>query len=995
MKKWLLTLGVVLIVAPVALMKAAPQQSAPATGKKVLTLAEYGEWKRITSTVMSDDGKWVSYTYSPNDGDDTLVVKEFDGAGNYTVNTGSAAGGGRGGRGGGGGGAQFSPDSKFVAYFVNPPANAGRRGGGQGRAGAGAPAGGGPTLAAAVRRLQILNLATGNKYDLPGASGFQFSKDAQWMAVKMNGTPGDTSHRGTDLLLRKLSTGVNQNIGNVYQYAFDDAGKYLAYSVDAAGKLGNGVYVTDLSTGQIHTLDSDADEYDALTWKDDSTSLLVLRGDKPSGKELKENTLLVWTNLTAPKLEWELSKDPSAPKGFVLSEFTAPRWSKDGSKVFVGIKEQADAEPTAPSGRGGAGNGGAPASGAGGAAASAGEPKANLDIWHWKDTELQSVQMLRVAQARRSTYAGVYHLGTHRFVQLADEKIPNVTPTADDLWAIGADSSAYDYDFSEGEPSRADYYAINTTTGARSLLAKRVLRSMGTSPDSQWFLFMENQHVTALNLKSGKKVVVDAATKSFINVDDDHAAEKPIYGLAGWSKDGNAVLLYDKYDLWAVPIDGSKGRMLTAGAGAKDSVVLRLAGALNQDDPDLAYASADATPAFGDETPEQDPYQGGGRFGGAGNTGIDLTKPLALTAYGEWTKKSGYWQIPAGGGQPTQLIWADKNIGGAQKSKSGDRVLITEQTFQEFPDVWVTNAAFASPKKLTDANPQIKDYAWGSKTLVDYTNSKGKKLQATLTLPAGYQPGKKYPMLVYIYEIMSNTHHAFSMPVYDDRPHMSTYASDGYLVLQPDIVYEIGKPGSSALDCVTAAVKKVIDLGYADPAHIGLQGHSWGGYESSFIVTQTNMFAAVVTGAPLTNLTSMYNILYKQSGMWNGGILETSQGRMGANVTPWNAPQLYESQSAVFNVAKIQTPFMIMQGTADGAVDWNQGLEYYTAARKMGKNVIFLSYPGEPHHLAIEANQKDFQIRMKQYFDHYLKGGPEMEWMKNGLPQIKKGSPIK
>jgi dipeptidyl aminopeptidase/acylaminoacyl peptidase len=307
----------------------------------------------------------------------------------------------------------------------------------------------------------------------------------------------------------------------------------------------------------------------------------------------------------------------------------------------------------------------------------------------------------------------------------------------------------------------------------------------------------------------------------------------------------------------------------------------------------------------------------------------------------------------------------------------------------------VSDASFASPRKITDANPQIADYAWGKRVLVDFANSKGRKLQATLTLPANYQPGKKYPMLVYIYEILSNTHHTFSMPVYDDRPHMSAYASDGYLVLEPDIVYDIGKPGSSALDCVTAAVKKVLDLGYADPQHIGLQGHSWGGYESSFILTQTNIFAAVVTGAPLTNLISMYDELYKQTGTWNGGILETSQGRMGANVTPWNAKELYESQSAIFNVTKIQTPFMILQGTADGAVDWDQGLEFYTAARKNGKNVIFLSYPDEPHHLAKTPNQKDFQIRMKQYFDHYLKGAPEPEWMKNGLPQVRKGEAIR
>ncbi len=958
MKKALLAVCVLALFAP----------SLIAQNKKVLTLADYGQWKRITSTVMSDDGKWVSYTYSPNDGDDTLVVKPFDGATSYTITSGAAAGG-RGGRGGGGGGGvQFAPDSRFVAYFVNPPSASAR---GRGAAGAQGRAGAAGAAGTQVRRLEILDLTNGSKYELPNVSGFQFSKDSQWLAAKMNGTAG-AAQRGTDLLLRKLATGVNQNIGNVYQYEFDSTGKTLVYTVDAAGQLGNGVYVNNLATGEMRALDNAAKEYDALSVRDDSKAILVLRGEKPAGKELKENTLVIWTDPANAKIEWDLSKDSSAPNGFVVSEFSAPRWSKDGSKVFFGIKEQDLATPTPP-----APNAAGAAAPAGSAASSPPAEKANLDIWHWKDTDLQSEQMLRIAQTRRSTYAAVFHVASKKFVRLADDAIPTVTPTTDDQWAIGADGDPYERDFSEGQPSRSDYYAINTSTGARTLIAKRLLRSYGTSPDSQWFLYLDAGHVTAHNIVTGKKVVVDALTKSFINTDDDHAAEKSIFGLAGWAKDGKSVLLYDKYDLWSLPLDGTKGRMLTGGAGAKDSVVLRLAGALNQSDPDL------------------DLFQGGGRFGGAGNTGVDVSKPLTLTAYGDWTKKSGYWQIPAGGGTPAQLIWADANIGGAQKSKAGDRVLFTQQTFTTPPDVWVANPAFSSAKKLTDSNPHISEYAWGSKTLVDYANSKGKKLQATLTLPAGYQPGKKYPMLVYIYEIMSNTHHQFSMPVYDDRPHMSTYASDGYLVLQPDIVYEIGKPGSSALDCVTAAVKKVVELGYADPAKIGLQGHSWGGYESSYMVTQTNMFAAVVTGAPLTNLTSMYNLLYKQNGAWNGGILETSQGRMGANVTPWNSGELYASQSAVFNVAKISTPFMIMQGTADGAVDWNQGLEFYTAARKAGKQVIFLSYPGEPHHLAILANQKDFQVRMKQYFDHYLKGGPEMEWMKNGLPQTKKGEAIK
>jgi dipeptidyl aminopeptidase/acylaminoacyl peptidase len=243
-------------------------------------------------------------------------------------------------------------------------------------------------------------------------------------------------------------------------------------------------------------------------------------------------------------------------------------------------------------------------------------------------------------------------------------------------------------------------------------------------------------------------------------------------------------------------------------------------------------------------------------------------------------------------------------------------------------------------------------------------------------------------MVVYFYELMSDRHHEFSMPVYDDRPHMSTYASDGYLVLMPDVVYVEGKPGSSALDCVGSAVKKVIELGYADPARIGLQGHSWGGYQSSFIVTQTDMFAAVVTGAPPTNLVSFYNTLYKSTGTVQHGIMERGQVRMGA--TPWSAHELYESQSPVHQAEKITKPFLILHGTEDGAVDWMQGLEFYNTARRLGKNVILLSYPGEPHHLAKKENQKDFQIRMKQYFDHYLKGAPAPRWMTEGVPHLKK-----
>jgi len=369
-----------------------------------------------------------------------------------------------------------------------------------------------------------------------------------------------------------------------------------------------------------------------------------------------------------------------------------------------------------------------------------------------------------------------------------------------------------------------------------------------------------------------------------------------------------------------------------------------------------------------------------------------MDEELFLSAYGERTKRSGYWRYDPTGAEPRfeDFLWEDEMVGGLRKAKDADRYLLTRQTIVEFPDYWVVDGATGDSRRVTDANPQQAEYAWTpGRVLIDYEDSRGHELQATLTLPAGYEEGRRYPMVVYFYEKMSQRHHEYSQPVYDDRPHMSAYASNGYLVLMPDIIYDDGRPGTSALDDVTAAVQEVIDLGYADADRVGLQGHSWGGYESSFIVTQTDMFAAVVTGAPLTNLVSMHNILYKSSGGPNAPLIQFGQDRMAAS--PWDDLEAYVRESPVHNAKGITTPFLILHGTEDGAVDWNQGLEFYITAKRLGKEVVLLSYPDEPHHLAKEENQKDFQIRMKQYFDHYLKGADAPVWLSEGVSFLDKG----
>ena len=318
---------------------------------------------------------------------------------------------------------------------------------------------------------------------------------------------------------------------------------------------------------------------------------------------------------------------------------------------------------------------------------------------------------------------------------------------------------------------------------------------------------------------------------------------------------------------------------------------------------------------------------------------------MLLSAFGVRSKQSGFFTLDPAAERPRPLRMDDCRYGRPVKAEDADTVVLTRQTFVDFPDYHVTTPDFAALEQVTDANPQQAEYAWGRRVLIDYESQRGDELQATLTLPADYVEGERYPMLVYFYEKMSDRHHSYSAPRFDDRPQMSTYASDGYLVLMPDVVYVEGRPGDSALDCVTSAVHEVIDLGYADPQRVALQGHSWGGYQSSFILTQTDLFCAVVTGAPVTNLISFYNELYKSTGTVQHGIVERGQVRMGT--TPWDDMELYRSQSPVHNVRNIHTPFVILHGTDDGAVDWHQGLEFFNAARRHGKEAILLSYPGE------------------------------------------------
>lgn len=873
--------------------------------KKLLTLDDYAQWNRISNAAISPDGAWMTYSYAPNEGDSKLHVRNIDGDTLRTIINGKQI--------------AFSTDSKWVAYLVDPPKKSADK----------LKAGKKPVQS----DLQLLNLESNEVMDIKASKSFSFSKASNYIAIHKYASDSKAKHKGSDLILKDLNGDKSLNLGNVSNYAFNKAGTLLAYLVDADEDRGNGLYIIDLNDFRSMPMHTGAFTYSQMTWNKAGDKIAALFGNKEDGYMQRENTLYWAVDLKAAmstvinESTYSTINDSKFPENMVISEYSRLTWNEKSDQLYFGIKAQQEEVKKEDM------------------------LKANVDVWHWKDEQVQSRQIVSAGRDRRSTYTSVLNLNDKAFFQLENSDMPNVNFSETSNWAVGSNTTKYRNDVTI-PGGYADLYSINTKTGRKQLIAERNYFNLGISPNGQWAVFSTEAELMGYNFANGKTTNLTAKAEiSFLNKEFDKPTEKPIYGIGGWSKDGKWVFVNNKFDVWAISLDTDKVMNVTQGIGNEESIRFRL---MQLDREAKAF---------------------------------DITKPLMFSAYGEWTKKSGVYQVKLGK-KPKMLRFEDNMIGGITKAKEADKVMFTQQTFVDFPDYWVADLSFKRAKKVTNANPQQSEYKWGRRVLVDYTDKRGHKLQATLALPADYVEGKKYPMVIYFYERMSQRHHQYSMPTYDDRPHMSTYASNGYLVLMPDIVFDVGLPGSSALDDVTSATQAVIDLGYADPERIGLQGHSWGGYESSFIVTQTDMFACVVTGAPLTNLISMYNVAYKRTGNLNGPILEWSQGRMG--VSPSDNMELYRSQSPIHHAQNINTPFMILHGTADGAVDWVQGLEYYSTARRLGKEVILLSYPDEPHHLRKEANQKDFQVRMKQYFDHYLKDAPAPLWMKEGVKHLDK-----
>jgi len=374
---------------------------------------------------------------------------------------------------------------------------------------------------------------------------------------------------------------------------------------------------------------------------------------------------------------------------------------------------------------------------------------------------------------------------------------------------------------------------------------------------------------------------------------------------------------------------------------------------------------------------------------------VDLSAPVTLSAYGEWTKKSGFYQLS--NSQLRTLVYDDASFSTPSKARDAAPMIFTRQTFAEFPDVRLTTSDLASATKISNANPQHSEYRWGRRILFDYKTRRGVKLQGVLALPDDYQAGQKLPMLVTFYEKNSQGMHRYPTPSFitgmGGIP--AEAISRGYATMLPDVHFHTGSSHSDMLDAVEAATRKVISMGYVDPKRIGVHGHSYGGEGAAFIGTQSKLFAAVGMGAGVTDLFSDFSQSWGWSYQVSGGsgangnnYYMLGQGRWG--FSPWDNPQRYHSESALTHANKVQVPFLIMHGTADPTVSFTEGMNFYNALRFNGKNAVMLAYPGEGHGLRGLANRKDLTIRYFQFFDHHLRGTAAPKWMTDGVPYIAK-----
>ncbi len=585
----------------------------------------------------------------------------------------------------------------------------------------------------------------------------------------------------------------------------------------------------------------------------------------------------------------------------------------------------------------------------------------DVDVWTYKDQRIQPEQKARAKQLENEAFISYFNINESQIVNLQDPSLEGIVFDVDkqQKWLLAYSNEPYRLKRSWSYPWLRDWLVVNSENGKTFEALEALAQRPYLGPNGKYALYynVNDQNWWSLDLENQEKIKLSHDVEvNFFDEENDTPSEPRPYGFGGFTKSGKA-LVYDEFDVWKLDLKGEvKPEKLTN--GRTSSTIYRT---LRLDPQDRSLVSY-----YQDE--------------------------LLITSFGKFNKKDGLYSLSNEGNLQAIINEAPHALIGIEKAEEAEKLVFRKQDFKNYPDVYVLNTN-NNYSQITDANPQQKDFLWGSVELVSWTAYDGTELQGLLYKPENFDESKKYPMITYFYEKRSDNLHRYISP----QPsasivNMSYLVSNGYLVFVPDIVYQEGEPGGSAENCILSGVEAMEKLPYVDSEKLAIQGQSWGGYQVAHLITKTDKFAAAGSGAPVSNMTSAYGGIRWASGLSRQFQYERTQSRIGGNL--WENTDLYLKNSPLFGVPDITTPVLIMHNDADGAVPYYQGIEFFMGLRRLQKPAWLLVYNNEAHNLRKMKNKQDLSIRMMQFFDHYLKDEPQPVWMKEGLPRVKKGKDL-
>ncbi|MBN1633773.1 MAG: S9 family peptidase [Ignavibacteria bacterium] len=905
------------------------------SGKTVLDHSVYETWKRLEKQKISDNGNYISFEINPQKGDGMLFIFNEKLNKKDSVSRGYDL--------------IFSPNEDFALFKIKPSLDS-------------------------LRRAKLLKKKPEEMpRDIFGIKIFKsldkkFALDSviQIVNFKNYAVPEENNSiivftteptkedkdeakkDGNEKIITTSNLTVFNPVTNtvlfeekdVNEYTITKSGEKIGYiklTSNEARNLNSEVYIYNIKKKKAYIIFKSKGKTSNLAIDDDGLQTAFLYAKDTSG--IKKYSLYYSSNPFQRATRIADSNTYFLPDNWEISENAKLDFSDDGSKLYFGTAPKVydipkDSLPE--------------------------DEIFKVDIWNWNDIRLQSQQLFELEKDKKKTYRAVYRTDEKAFYQLEDsliEKIDFIKGGNADF-ALGTVTKPYLKTLSWKNPIFNDFYLINLKTGEKKLIVEKIHYDAEISPGANYILYYDEKDssINSYSIAEDKHYKLNISLPvSFCEEDYDVPNAVPPYGFAGWTEDDRNVLIYDKYDIWKFhPLNKIQPVNLTKN-GRENKTIYR-------------YAKL-----FKDSII------------------IRSNEDILLSFRNEINFKEGFKKININdNSEPYTLIEMDNSFTKPVKAKNSDKILWTKSSYTEFPDLWISNVNFENPKKHTHTNPQQESYFWGQIEPFYWKDSAGTDMKGLLLKPENFNPEKKYPMIVYFYEKYTDKFHMHYIP----NPSRSVinfplYNSNGYIIFIPDITYKLGYPGESAYNAIMSGTHALVDKGFIDEKNIGLQGQSWGGYQVAYLVGRTNYFKAAMSGAPVANMTSAYGQIRGESGLVRAFQYEQTQSRIGG--TLWEKFDLYIKNSPLFYVDKIETPLLIMSNDADGAVPHQQGLEYFNALRRLDKKAWLLNYNGDAHNLRKWPNRVDLSIRMKQFFDHYLKGEPMPEWMEKGIPAVEKG----